>query len=450
MMHFPVNGEIVLSTPQEAFNYSITNNKELILKKRLCEEYVKSTGLSIEGFLPQLEFSWNENTVIEKAKNDTRNKSVSFGLLLPVFDGGKTILNYQMNRVYAKLNYYENIQELKTFQQNLTSLFSQYEQLVAAEEIREQNIVLKKFVLDISQIKLNEGLITESDFLESEVDYMNEELELKKCRENLRMKEKEIINSMGLDRNIEIKISPEISQDIADNVWSDLNRCKEKIINLSKAGNLEIKKCDAEIRFSEKQLKYQKNIFSPEISIGASINFSGTSYPLTEPGCIFKINIGFINNPFIKNQYSSQNGNKQKLSSSLNNSLISTLSVSPSYINELRISSITLETLKQKRILLEKSIEDTVENLICQNNSLTEKLNINRKLLNIMKKNTDLYFLRYQNGTVTRDHLMKSINGLNEKKLEVTEIENSIRLIHRNLELLCNIPEGGSLAEIIS
>lgn len=175
---FSAKAETILRSAQDALALARAHDKEYELQEQYLSQGLRLAKMSVGAFLPSLEFSWSESDYVPMDAGDRRSKSIGAGITQKLFDGGKSALEYKMQIGQAELEFYNFKTENENFENHVVQ--SYYENVLALEKCRVQSEALEnaKNVLHLAKIQLEQGMIVESDYLETAISAMQIEAQL--------------------------------------------------------------------------------------------------------------------------------------------------------------------------------------------------------------------------------------------------------------------------------
>ncbi|WP_178843156.1 TolC family protein [uncultured Treponema sp.] len=436
-----LHSQIVLRDAQEAAEYAFANSKAHQLNLKYSKTAFDASRFSVQEFLPVFDFSVNEDDSVAFESSDSRSKSLSFGFSQTVFDGGKRLLLYRMNRS-------EKYFDLKTAEQNLESFKSSvmncYYTCLLKKQLSEIKGELEKkagLQLLILEKEFELGLTLENDWLEYLVSY-------RKILDQKRRAERDFRTELrGLKVLLSLNPEAEIVLEQADFGEFALREYLEphvkKIWALVKENSPAVKKNSAALFFADRQNSYERRSFIPEVKFEGSVSFSGTEYPLGEPKYTARILLNFSNLPFCPLSFSNSLGVKNSVLNSVNNSASAQarLDLESLYDSKKRELSFQMNVQKAQdelNSLYEETFEkiagfdDCLDSIL----RLTESVELQNRRILVSEK-------QVEKGELKRIDFLEQLIELAEQKIQLEEAKISAMSLVSSIELMACLDFGG-------
>lgn len=434
----PLNAEIFLHNAQDALALARAHDKEHDLQEQYLSHGVKLAKMSVGAFLPSFEFSWSESDNVPVDASDHRSKSIGAGITQKLFDGGKAALEYKMQIDKAKLDFYDFKKNYENFESQVVQ--SYYENVLALEKCSVQSEALKnaRNILALAEIQLQQGMIVESEYLETAISASQIEAQLNAYTYEAASAKRNFSSLLALPHGSAITFCKEnfSRAKIENAMFLESQDDGERLVRDAIENSVELKKLDMEIDFAKKQHAIQKMVFLPSLSVNAGIEFSGAHYPLTTPSYTLKLIVGFENNPWLSANGSSSFGFSQDRISSVASSVSGQGSLNTTYFTQMRMSKITLS---QKILSRQKSvlqIENAVLDLLEKIEENRESLKLHLDTLRLQEKNLEIFELRLSEGLIRKSDFLEAITDCAEEKITVLSLHSNQELLKTQLQIL--------------
>ena len=442
-----LHSQICFNNPDEAATYALKKSQNYSLNLNYAEYSLKAANLAIQEFLPTFDFSISEDDSISMNSSDSRNKSVSININQTLFDGGKRIIAYKMNKT-------EKYFALKSAEQNIDqfrlTVISQYytcllqDTLVKIKSELEKNT---KTQLDIIKKEFELGLVLENDYLEYLISYKKILDEKRQAERKKRAEYRLFKVLLGINPETEIYLEP--IQQNSNEITCYLEPYIERLWYMTKTNSIAIKKNEISLYYTKQQYKYSRRFYIPEIKFQGGISFSGTEYPLNDPQYSAKFSISFNNIPFMPISLSNSYGFKDSKLKSLNNAVGGSVNISPDYFYGRDAAKISL----QQQIQTNKDeMNSLYENLFNQISAFDDNLDSISRLeetIELQQKRITISEKQVEKGELKRIDYLNQLISLSEQQIQLEQSKISNISMIRNLEILLCIPFG-ELKECIS
>ena len=388
---------------EDALKYSLENNKKILISRQSASAEVCSARKDIGAFIPKVNISLNDSSIVNPSSNDYKNKNLSIGFSWLLYAAGQ-----QKN---------EN------------------------KEVFLQTIKKKKKWKAAIEKEFSLGLIVETDYLDYEIKCLELEKELVEIEDRIFQLNSSLKNLLGMVFEDELIVIP--SENLENEIIStddDLN----SIFHQSLSNSLEYKKLKVEFEYSEKLKELEKAFYLPIISIQPGISFQGEDHPLHGPKCQLMISFSVDRNPFLSFQGS------QNLSSEKNVLLESTSYGQSSSKNQFAIQSQKkLEKLNfcnQRLSFLEfeDKLKMSICNLLVQKKQLIISMEIQKKEITVNEKLNLIIEKEVEQGQKRTLDLLEHQIEFMKKKLCLHEAFIQIFLINKMIEKLTSNISGGN------
>ncbi|MBQ0161706.1 MAG: TolC family protein [Treponema sp.] len=442
LITFPLSifSQVKIESPVDAVNIGIQFAEEYKIQHEQSLIGLQIAKYSITPFLPSLSLDFGNTDSIKKYSTDTRSKSFSFGIKQLVFNGGKTILSYQMGQISARQQYEKYENNLKQYSVEVINSYFSY--LTTLDQLEAQRDLLNNAQEEykIMQAEYKYGLILESDLLEYEIRIMGHTDNLKKTERQVQTQLRSLKYLLGLTPQIDIDISYTDDFDLNNEFY--LEEYSDFLWRLADLKNLELKQLKQSLDLSKKQLKYQQALYIPSISFETNFAVSGVHYPLTEPSFTLKFNIAFDSNPFLPLNYSNGYGIEDDRINKISHNANTTLSAQPTYFASRKLQNLSMVESINNLKLKKQSLSEQLFQLIASHDDCLDSIKIINKSLELYEKKIAISKQEIAKGEKKRIDHLKDLENYAEEKIKLTAAKNSLYNSWYQLELLTNIPLG--------
>ncbi len=435
--------QIVFYNSKEISDYALEHSELQKLNLQYAKSSLKAAQFSLQSFMPVFNFSVNEDDSIIENGADSRSKSVSAGVSHTVFDGGKRLILYRMEKS-------EKLFDLKSAEQNL-ALFkssvstSYYNCLLLEKKVQiktelEQNAFIQ---LEILKKEVELGLTLENDYLEYLIAYKKIQNEKKHSERELRSALRQLKILCSIDLTAEL-ILPNATDEIKNkNEYFYLEDKTEKIWALLKKNSPAIQKQNAAFLYSSQQYLYNRRFFVPEINLEAQVSFSGSEYPLNEPKYSARLSVNFANLPFVPVSLSNGYGFREKNISSINNAASASLSFETDYFYSRSKAKISIQQQKEQ---LQEELNSLYENLfetIARHDDYVDSIFRLKETLELQERRLKVSEVQVKNGILKRIDFLEQLTEFAYQKIQLEEAEIKTASLIDELEIQLCIDAGG-------
>lgn len=435
---FSAKAETILRSAQDALALARTHDKEYELQEQYLSQGLRLAKMSVGAFLPSLEFSWSESDYVPMDAGDRRSKSIGAGITQKLFDGGKSALEYKMQIGQAELEFYNFKTENENFESQVVQ--SYYENVLAIEKCRVQSEALEnaKNVLNLAKIQLEQGMIVESDYLETAISAMQIEAQLNAYKYEAASAKRNFSSLLALPPGSEIAFCQEdfSCEKIGNTALSQNKFNKDMLARDAVENSMELKKLDLEIDWAKKQRAIQKMVFLPSISVNAGIEFSGARYPLTTPSYTLKVIVGFENNPWLSANGSTSLGISQDRINSVGSNVSGQGNLNTTYFTQMKMAKIALSQKIFNRQKSALQIENSVLELLEKIEENTVSLKLHLETLRLQEKKLEILELRVFEGLVKKSEFLEAVTDCAEEKIKILSLHSNQELLKSKLQIL--------------
>ena len=440
-----VKAEIYLGSAEDVLKIARTNDIEGALSLKGAQEGVRAAKMSLAPFLPQFDFTLSDSASAEKTKGDYKQKALEFGVTQKIFNGGKNFLEYKMQKEKALYDFLDAQKSQEDKGRALVKSYYDALLLRLKSEVLSEAALNAEAIFEVERIESAEGLISSADFFESQIRRKKMQAEAKSAKSAFEQASRalSVLMNLDLDEKLVFVESAEARANEAEESGARGLRARRKELTaLAVQRSLDLKKARARMTWAQKQRSLQKRSFMPSLSLRAGASFNG---PLTEPSYSVKLIMGFDNNPWIPASLSKNSTFKDGALLSMTDSISGKGIINTSFLSQLKLSKIGVESGKLDVEKTQKEIECKVFNLIQKIESLEDGAEINRETLALKERELSLLKIQLEAGSVTKSDYLKSLNELAEEKINFLKAKIERDLLIEELEAMssCKIKNYG-------
>jgi len=209
----------------ELLNIAIDNSANLEIRNNNSQKAILEGDITTRLQNPNVEFEVSD---FSGTKNEFGSRvGVSQSILLPSIKKDKKIL--------ATLNYNVSQKDYEAkraeFVYRFSILYLNYKEAVARKRLQQEEINIAKDITDIASQRYQYGAITQSEFLQTEVDYTNSINRQKELELTTQQRLNSILKFANIDEDITIDTNHifTISQDSSEHPAIELAQQKQKV-----------------------------------------------------------------------------------------------------------------------------------------------------------------------------------------------------------------------------
>lgn len=443
-----VEAEIYLGSAEDVLKIARTNDIEGALSLKGAQEGVRAAKMSLAPFLPQFDFTLSDSASAEKTKGDYKQKALEFGVTQKIFNGGKNFLEYKMQKEKALYDFLDAQKSQEDKGRALVKAYYDALLLRLKSEVLSEAALNAEAIFEVERIESAEGLISSADFFESQIRRKKMQAEAKSAKSAFEQASRALSVLMNLDfgeKLVFLESAEARANEAEESGAKGLRARRKELTALAVQRSLDLKKARARMTWAQKQRSLQKRSFMPSLSLRAGASFNGRGYPLTEPSYSVKLIMGFDNNPWIPASLSKNSTFKDGALLSMTDSISGKGIINTSFLSQLKLSKIGVESGKLDVEKTQKEIECKVFNLIQKIESLEDGAEINRETLALKERELSLLKIQLEAGSVTKSDYLKSLNELAEEKINFLKAKIERDLLIEELEAMssCKIKNYG-------
>lgn len=420
----------------EACSFALIHEENLMLGKQIASMKIKNSRWNIGDYIPCIEMSYSDSSIVFHDSPDSRNKNLSFGLSYVLFDGGKRKLNYTMGNIQNMYAWLENEEEVQylciDILQIYNSCFVAKKTFEADERLYENGLEVQKTI----QMQHELGMILETDLLEYEISMMElkNRLESDKAEYESLLRQLKLAVGLDLRAPIEIKDNVDIcgiSKEILPNIDGFYSRAV--------ARNLSLRKMLLSMDYDTKQEKLKRAFYVPSISVQPSIAFQGESFPLHDPKGKIQVSFSFDHNPFIPFKVGSSVSIDGRKISGVTDSLDGQSTNVFDHFTDANLSKLGLLKMQAEYRLYQKKLYSQVHELCDDHDRYVNSLDSAIKTFELQKKLMEVSRHHFENGNMKYTDFLEVMIDLSLKEIEIAKIIGMIDLMEEKLSVLTGV-----------
>jgi len=431
--------QIELRNVSDAIKIALANDVEHSLQRQSAEESLRIAKKNIGPFLPVLDFTITDAARAQKDVDDSKNKSIEVGLTQKIFNGGKSLLEWQMQKEQSFYQFLDAQKNYETFQIEIIKSYYNALLLKLKSQLLKKNADNAQVYLILAELEENEGMITKTDYLKTLLEYKKMEFEANAAQDECKNAETALKNLMNLDRGHALVLSESECFEAVLTDFVALENLTDKSMEYKQSAvqnSLNIKLSRAELNWAKKLRSIQKRIFIPSVSVRGSVAFSGRNYPLTSPTYSVSLVLSFEDNPWINASISRQHAfNKGKL-----NSLTDTVSgkgmFNSIYFNQLKLSKIELSQKKVGYEKTKKQIEENVIDRIQKIEQVQKSFLLGLENVKIKEQKLLLSKLQLEQGKIKKSDYLEEMNECAKEKIQCLSLLKDRDYLIKELETI--------------
>ncbi len=413
--------QIELRSVSDALKIALANDAEHSLQRLGAEESVRMSKKNITGFLPVLDFSLADAARAQIGSDDSKNKSIEVGVTQKIFNGGKSFLEWQMQK---EKSFYQFLSVQKSCENFKNSVMKAYYNAILFKlksELLKSALKNAEQILLAAELEEAEGMITKTEYLETLLECKKIQLEAKSAADDFDKGQTELKRIMNVSQGQKLVLSESESFERALDDCFLIEGLREKSGDYKQSSvqnSLDLKLCAAELNWAKKKRSLQKRCLLPSVSVRGGVSFSGRNYPLTSPSYSIKVILSFEDNPWINASASQQIGfNKGKMNS-ISNSISGQGILNTSYFSQMRLNRIEIAQKKLSVEQTKKAVEENVVELIKKIENVQENFLLNLESAKIKEQKLALSMLLLEQGRKKKSDCIEEMNECAKQKIQ--------------------------------
>jgi outer membrane protein TolC len=415
----------------DAVNRAVGNSEALKYQKLNVLYNLRIAKYAITPFIPALSLSFSENDTINIQAADSRSKSLQLSVSQLLFDGGKARLQYDLRNMGAL---YANYDYEASEQQYVHDVAAVYRAILLQKskiEIQKELISMAELQLRIMETQRNMGRVLEVDFLEYEISVAEQQVGLAKMERELVSLEHGFNKLLNMPDDASITIDDVL---VLPETFSLLDAWKDGLLNIAVARNKSLQRSQLQVLYARKQTEQAGRAFLPDMSLEASLGFSGAAYPLTEPRLSLKLNIAF-SNAFLPVTYSHGETIRASRLAGAQNSASASSPSSTTYFTERKREGLALRTGELEYGETAAGLRENVRGLIEAHDQAVSELELKKRLVDLSERRVEINRVRLSNGTFRQIDFLKNLSDLASARISLAELACEIIEYEHSLEV---------------
>lgn len=413
--------QIQLRSVDDALQIALANDVEFSLQRQSAQENVRLAKKNIVEFFPVFDFSITDGARAQKDVDDTKSKSIEIGLTQKIFNGGKTVLNWQMQKESSFYQFLNFQKSFENFNNSIVQCYYNTLLLNLKSELLEKTIDNAKDVLLLAELEKDQGMIVNTEYLETVLEYKKLELELCDAINECEKSANELKKLLNIRRDQSLNFSERgkflealDSYLLFDNLSKRFGQLKESALQNS----VDLKICGAELNWAKKQRSMQKRFLLPSVSVRGGISFCGRNYPLTSPEYSIKVILNFEDNPWTQLSISRQNGFSKGKMNSLRDSLSGQGIINTVYFSQMRLNKIEIAQRKVGLEKAKKQIEESVAEMIQEIERAQKSFLLCLENAKLKEQKLALSKLQLEQGRIKKNEYLENLNESAKEKIK--------------------------------
>ncbi len=434
---FWISARTCLNSVEDAIKIANNNDAQGQLQIRRAQEQVRMAKKSVEAFLPELDFTISDNAGANIASGDFKQKTIDIGITQKLFNGGKSVIEYKMNvekSLYDFLDVRKNQEKKRKEIAKVyyNALLGKLKEIVLEDSVKNAIEILK-----FSEIQNLEGLISETDYLESQIRFrkmLAKKINAKNQSVDLLENLKDLMN---LDRKEELTLNEAVIPDKINEEEMKSQKLKDLFLEINEESlknSLDLKKARAQNAWLTNQNSLLKKALLPSLAVRTGISFSGRNYPIGEPLYSIKFILSFDKSPWLSLSGSQEMDYKNGGLHSIFDSISGKVKYDAKYLGQIRLNKIDIEQNRIQTEKLESMIKNQVRQLIQEIENLEEELVVNFETLKLKEKKIQLSKIQIEEGAITKSSYLEELNDYAMDKINYLETMLKRKVLIMELE----------------
>ena len=428
--------EMTLNSADQAVQIALENDRDFKVRRQYAEEEIRFAKRSVTPFLPEFDFSISDSAYAKLSDGDYKRKSIEAGLTQKIFNGGKSVLEYKMQKersLYALLE----VQKEEESQKNKI-VQAYYDALLAKLKADVLDGALENAfdVLLIAELEETQGMISKTDILESRIRCKEIKAQAKSAGCDFLDACRALNELMGIDAREILRFGQDASDAVLEGALKNLD-LKERLLELTakaEENSVDLKKANAEAEWGKKRRALQARFFLPSVSVRAGVSFNGRDWPLTEPSYSFKVILGFENNPWLPASVSRGAGVQDGALVSITDTLSGKGILNTSWTSQMKLLKIGVEKCRLDAEKVRRAVATKVFRLVQSVESAQENALLVSETAKLKEQKLLLLKIQLEQGSVTKSDYLENLSECAAQKINCLKSLVDAALLIKELE----------------
>ena len=440
-IHVFAQNTIEIKNPEDAIKFALSNNKDLIVSRQLASANFKRAKNDIGDFLPKLNISYNDSSIVNPNSADYQNKNLEVGLSWILYDGGQKKCEYNLKKIEASYSKIDNEGYIKEHCLKIMKIYYEYQKHLQNKKIIIQTLENANRWKNTLAKELDLGMILETDFMDYEIKCLELERKILESEDTLRNLEYQMKNLMGLKITDQLEM---ISNTDIDSTILNTEGDMDTLYSQALINSSGYRKLKMEIVYGKKLKDLEKSFLLPKISFQPAVSFQGNDYPLRGPKYQMMFTVSFDRNPFMTIQSS------QTISSTRKTIMESTSYSQSASKNNLTwkednlINKLNSFSMINSLTAFEENLKFKIYELVTQRKQLLSAFELLEKDINLNQKLNSIIEKEIEHGLKKTMDLLDHQIVLSEKKSSLYASFVKILVINKEIDFLTSNNNGGA------
>ena len=415
---------------QSALARVLASNSELLFAREKLRLQARTQSLAILGVMPRIGVTYTDTGSVTYGGPDTYRSTLEFKFSQILYNRGAYWINKRQTdagRMLAAENILiQESQAASAFLDILISSLLNQERIT----IRTELIANARAQLVIAAEEFDLGGITELDLLEVEIQVLEQELALEELKRTQNQLKFQINAALDLDPGSEVRFNAELNAAFTG-LLEELDA--SVLITRALLDNAQIRQARYQAAAAADAVRSARRIWLPQITARASVQFSGDTFPLSDPKLGLGLDLAW-SLPLAPVKVSGDINRGNRLSRSRSAKISTTIPSSPEALSageQARLSALQAGTkLADQSTALTFQIEQALDQI----SSRRRSLEVGRRRLALERRRVQITMVSLELGQLTSLDAVKSQVRL--ANLEIDLIESVVQLFRSELDVL--------------